>query len=212
VLTFSKLICAQIDYLKKVTALLDMFDILYQTQGDFLTFPTHTDHGNLCVHAIDRSCVCIRMYNQTLAIHLLVLCLHMIADVAEGGYPGESDKSAKNRMNSGKGVGHTIILKCGVGKCVPLCIVVAEGDSSRVCPECISCCVGYFDDVVFSHAGRSGMHVCGAWHKNGSMVYGNFAGTYASFPADLRHRSLPLGHQAGILKIAFFFRVLGNNP
>ena len=126
-LTFSKLICAQIDYLKKVTVLLDMFDILYQTQGDFLTFPTHTDHGNLCVHAIDRSCVCIRMYNQTLAIHLLVLCLHMIADVAEGGYPGESDKSAKNRMNSGKGVGHTIILKCGVGKCVPLCIVVAEG-------------------------------------------------------------------------------------
>jgi len=52
------------------------------------------------------------------------------------------------------------------------------------------------------------MHVSGAWHKEGSMAYGNNAGTYSSFPADLRHRSLKLGHQAGILKIAFFFTVI----
>jgi len=138
-LTSVLLMDVQAEYLKEVTVLLDMFDFLYQTQGDFVTFPTHTDNN-----------------------------------IEEGGYPGESAQTAQNRVNKGEGIGHTIILKLSVG--------------------------------------ASGMHVSGAWHKEGSMKYGNNAGTYSSFPADLRHRSVKLGHQAGILKIAFFFTIIRNKP
>jgi len=50
----------QAEYLKEVTVLLDMFDFLYQTQGDFVTFPTHTDNsiffGCNCFHALSFLC------------------------------------------------------------------------------------------------------------------------------------------------------------
>lgn len=74
--------------------------------------------------------------------------------------------------------------------------------------SCVFCLVFGID----VNTGASGMHVSGAWHKEGSMKYGNNAGTYSSFPADLRHRSVKLGHQAGILKIAFFFTIIRNKP
>jgi hypothetical protein len=40
------------------------------------------------------------------------------------------------------------------------------------------------------------------------MAYGRYHGTYASFPADLKHRSMKLGKRGHILKLAFFFRIL----
>mmetsp|Transcript_54697 Transcript_54697/g.88652 ORF Transcript_54697/g.88652 Transcript_54697/m.88652 type:complete len:90 (+) Transcript_54697:227-496(+) len=53
----------------------------------------------------------------------------------------------------------------------------------------------------------SSMHVSGAWNGDQSMLYGNCAGTYSSFPSDLKHRSVPIRHRKRILKIAFFFRI-----
>jgi len=57
------------------------------------------------------------------------------------------------------------------------------------------------------NTGTSSMHVSGAWNGDQSMLYGNCAGTYSSFPSDLKHRSVPIRHRKRILKIAFFFRI-----
>jgi len=52
------------------------------------------------------------------------------------------------------------------------------------------------------------MHVCGAFRKGKCMAYSRYHGTYASFPADLKHRSVKLGKRRHILKLSFFFRIL----
>ena len=58
-----------------------------------------------------------------------------------------------------------------------------------------------------NNTGTSWMHVSGAWNGDQSILYGNCSGTYASFPSDLKHRSVPIRHHKRILKIAFFFRI-----
>jgi len=83
------------------------------------------------------------------------------------------------------------------------------GESTKASKKRSAAGLGVAHTVVIKcSTGPSYMHVCGAFRKGKCMAYGRYHGTYASFPADLKHRSVKLGKRRHILKLSFFFRIL----